>query len=96
MSIFYVFSRAIVKNPDLLPSTPIWNLAANDFWGTPLTHSGSHKSYRPLCVLTFRLNYMMGGLEPWGYHLGNVLAHTANTAVFTWFCATLTASSLGE
>ncbi|KAH9490464.1 Protein O-mannosyl-transferase tmtc2 [Bulinus truncatus] len=76
-------SRAILKNPDLLPETPLWHLIYNDFWGTPLTHSGSHKSYRPLCVLTFRLNYLLGGLAPWGYHLGNVICHAATTLAFT-------------
>ena len=72
-----------MKNPDLLPETPVSNLLYDDFWGTPLVHSGSHKSYRPLCVLTFRLNYRLGGLDPWGYHLGNVLAHGATAALFT-------------
>jgi len=71
-----------VKNPDLLPTTPLWNLFVNDFWGTPLRHSGSHKSYRPLCVLTFRLNYLLSGLDPFSYHLTNVLLHAAVTAVY--------------
>jgi len=75
-------SRAIVKNPDLLPTTPVWNLLVDDFWGTPLRHSGSHKSYRPLCVWTFRLNYLLSGLDPFSYHLTNVLLHTAVTAVY--------------
>ncbi|XP_076445785.1 protein O-mannosyl-transferase TMTC2-like [Babylonia areolata] len=79
----YDDSRAIVKNPDLLPETPLSNLLYDDFWGTPLTHSGSHKSYRPLCVLSFRLNYRLGGLDPWGYHLANVLLHAATAALFT-------------
>lgn len=81
----YDDSRAIKKNQDLLPETPIINIFYDDFWGTPMTHSGSHKSYRPLCVLTFRLNYYLGELNPWGYHLGNVLLHTAVTAIFTHF-----------
>ncbi|XP_041350711.1 protein O-mannosyl-transferase TMTC2-like [Gigantopelta aegis] len=79
----YDDSRAIQKNPDLLPETPLLNIFYDDFWGTPLTHSGSHKSYRPLCVLSFRLNHILGELDPWGYHLGNVLLHTLVTAVFT-------------
>ncbi|XP_022913301.1 protein O-mannosyl-transferase Tmtc2 [Onthophagus taurus] len=73
--------RAILSNPDLLPSTPIQKLLENDFWGTPLTDSGSHGSYRPLCVLTFRLNYVLGGFQPWGYHLVNVLLHCLATAL---------------
>ena len=86
-NILLYFSRAIQKNQDLLPETPITNIFYDDFWGTPLTHSGSHKSYRPLCVLTFRLNYYLGELNPFGYHLGNVLLHVATTAVFTYFAA---------
>lgn len=77
------YSRAIKKNQDLLPETPLINLFYDDFWGTPLTHSGSHKSYRPLCVLSFRLNYFLGEFSPWGYHLGNVLLHVVVTAIFT-------------
>lgn len=67
--------RAILSNPDILPNTPWSRLLKNDFWGTPLNDSGSHGSYRPLCVFTFRLNYLFGGLHPWGYHLVNVLLH---------------------
>lgn len=86
MSCFLVCSsRAIKKNQDLLPETPLLNLFYDDFWGTPLTHSGSHKSYRPLCVLSFRLNYYLGEFSPWGYHLGNILLHVLVTAIFTKF-----------
>ncbi|XP_053396006.1 protein O-mannosyl-transferase TMTC2-like [Mercenaria mercenaria] len=79
----YDDSRAVQKNQDLEPKTPLINIFYDDFWGTPLTHSGSHKSYRPLCVLSFRLNYYFGELNPWGYHLGNVILHTIVTAIFT-------------
>ncbi|CAC5409907.1 TMTC [Mytilus coruscus] len=81
----YDDSRAILKNQDLLPDTPIINIIYDDFWGTPLTHSGSHKSYRPVCVLSFRLNYLLGELEPFGYHLGNIILHAVVTALFTHF-----------
>lgn len=73
--------RAILTNPDLLASTPWYRLLENDFWGTPLTERGSHGSYRPLCVATFRLNHFFGGLEPWGYHLVNVALHAACTVL---------------
>ncbi|EZA61114.1 Transmembrane and TPR repeat-containing protein, partial [Ooceraea biroi] len=72
---------AILTNPDLLTSTPWYRLLENDFWGTPLTERGSHGSYRPLCVATFRLNHFLGGLEPWGYHLVNVALHAACTVL---------------
>ncbi|XP_017769001.1 PREDICTED: transmembrane and TPR repeat-containing protein CG4341 [Nicrophorus vespilloides] len=73
--------RAILSNPDLLPTTPWHRLLQDDFWGTPLSDSGSHGSYRPLCVLSFRLNYLLGGFQPWGYHLVNVLLHCLATVL---------------
>ncbi|XP_012502820.1 PREDICTED: transmembrane and TPR repeat-containing protein 2 [Propithecus coquereli] len=81
----YDDSRAIKTNQDLLPETPWTHIFYNDFWGTLLTHSGSHKSYRPLCTLSFRLNHAIGGLNPWSYHLVNVLLHAAVTGLFTSF-----------
>ncbi|CAL8374789.1 unnamed protein product [Arctogadus glacialis] len=79
----YDDSRAIKTNQDLLPETPWANIFYDDFWGTLLTHSGSHKSYRPLCTLSFRLNHALGGLDPRGYHLVNVAFHGAVTGLFT-------------
>lgn len=38
--------------------------------------------YIPLTWLTLGLNYVLGGMDPWGYHLGNVLLHAANAALF--------------
>ncbi|CAL9697238.1 unnamed protein product [Knipowitschia caucasica] len=79
----YDDSRAIKTNQDLLPETPWTNIFYDDFWGTLLTHSGSHKSYRPLCTLSFRFNYALGGLDPSGYHLVNILLHGMVTGLFT-------------
>jgi len=73
---------AIKDNKDLLPSTPISNLFNNDFWGIPMYKEQSHKSYRPLCVLSFRLNYFIHGLDPCGYHLLNVILHLMVTLLF--------------
>ena len=47
-------SEAILGNKDLLPETPLSNLFINDFWGNKLASKTSHKSYRPLTVLSFR------------------------------------------
>lgn len=37
----------------------------------------SHKSYRPLTVLTFRWNYAFSELSPAMYHLTNAVIHAA-------------------
>jgi len=60
---------AIRDNKDLRSHVPLKNLLKNDFWGTSMSKEQSHKSYRPLTVLTFRWNYAVGGLQPTGYHL---------------------------
>lgn len=69
-------NEAILSNADLLPETPVGSLLHNDFWGRPIASNASHKSYRPLTVLTFRLNYAFaGGLHPRGFHACNLLLH---------------------
>uniref|UniRef100_A0A182NEY1 PMT_2 domain-containing protein n=1 Tax=Anopheles dirus TaxID=7168 RepID=A0A182NEY1_9DIPT len=75
--------RAILGNPDVLgsPSAGWAQLLQNDFWGTPLADSGSHGSYRPLCVASFKLNYLLDGFKPFGYHLVNVLLHSLATGL---------------
>lgn len=78
------FSRAILSNPDVLPSTPLSRLWKNDFWGTAINSSNSHGSYRPLSVLTFRFNYWLSEFRPWSYHFFNVVLHSISTyLVFT-------------
>ncbi|XP_050529637.1 protein O-mannosyl-transferase Tmtc3 [Daktulosphaira vitifoliae] len=83
---------AIKDNRDLKPQTPIWNLFYNDFWGTPMHKEQSHKSYRPLTVLTFRWNYMIHQLDPMGYHLVNILLHAITSVLYYSVCHTILAS----
>lgn len=85
-------NEAIVNNRDVRENTPLASVFSNDFWGSPLTHPESHKSYRPLTILTFRFNRNLHELNPWGYHLFNVLAHTAVCVLFTCFSSLLLGS----
>lgn len=80
---------AIRDNKDLRPSTPLRNVFLNDFWGTPMRKEQSHKSYRPLTVLTFRFNYLLHALEPFGYHLVNLLLHIAVCLLWRRVCRLL-------
>jgi hypothetical protein len=84
---------AIRDNRDLRPHVPWKNLFYNDFWGTPMNKEQSHKSYRPITVFTFRLNYMLGELDPMGYHLVNVLLHGAVTLLYYSLCSRLLSRS---
>ncbi|KAL3188823.1 hypothetical protein MRX96_002983 [Rhipicephalus microplus] len=75
-------ASAIRDNRDLRPSTPIGRLFVNDFWGTPIHKEQSHKSYRPLCVLTFRLNYWLHELRPIGIPHGERVSSLASWPCF--------------
>ena len=79
-------NAAIVKNTDLLGNASWLNLLKNDFWGKEISDVDSHKSYRPLTVATFRLNYMLHELQPLGYHLVNVLLHSAVCYLYVLLC----------
>nr|XP_046920645.1 protein O-mannosyl-transferase Tmtc3-like [Dermatophagoides farinae] len=78
---------AIIQNDDLRSSKTSWTqLWFNDYWGTPLKSTLSHKSYRPLTVLTFRINYIIHQLRPFGYHFVNILLHYFVTILFYRLC----------
>lgn len=79
--IFVTYRRAILGNADTLSTSSWFNLLANDFWGTHLGETGSHGSYRPVCTLSYKLNHLLGGLKPHGYHLTNVVLHAIATAL---------------
>jgi len=49
----------------------------------------------PLTWLSLGVNYALGGLDPWGYHLGNLLLHAANAAVFYVIAQRLLAAAWG-
>jgi Flp pilus assembly protein TadD len=42
--------------------------------------------WSPLAWITWSLNYVTGGLDPWGYHLGNLLLHSVNV-ILVWLLA---------
>ncbi|XP_046569545.1 protein O-mannosyl-transferase TMTC4-like [Haliotis rubra] len=73
---------AITTNKDVLPETPLSTVFAHDFWGAQL-EDGSHKSYRPLTVMTFRWSYSWaGGLHPRGFHVVNIVLHGLVSVIF--------------
>ncbi|XP_037087459.1 protein O-mannosyl-transferase Tmtc3-like [Pollicipes pollicipes] len=86
---------AVKDNRDLRPHTPLANLLHNDFWGTPMEKEHSHKSYRPLCVLTFRWNYYLHQLRPMGYHLVNVVLHALVCVMYFRLCALFVSDACG-
>jgi protein O-mannosyl-transferase len=51
--------------------------------------------YMPLTWLTLGLNYALGGMSPWGYHLAAILLHATNAVLFYLAARRLLAASLG-
>ncbi|HKC10041.1 MAG TPA: tetratricopeptide repeat protein [Methylomirabilota bacterium] len=52
--------------------------------------------YIPLTWLSLGLNYAVGGMKPWGYHLGNLVIHAANATLFFFLARRLLAITLGN
>ncbi|XP_046394528.1 protein O-mannosyl-transferase TMTC1-like [Ischnura elegans] len=77
---------AIVQNKDVLGQSHVTDLLRNDFWGTDMADAASHKSYRPLTVLTFRANHWAFGLHPYWFHAFNVALHAVASLLFTKVC----------
>lgn len=80
---------AILENPDVLATRPLWNVFTHDFWGQNMTWDTSHKSYRPLAVLSFRLTKLLHGVDSnaamW-FHLENVILHGVVSFVYCRMC----------
>ena len=51
--------------------------------------------YMPLTWLTLGLNYCLGGMDPWGYHLAAMLLHATNAALFYLVARRLLAAAGG-
>jgi tetratricopeptide (TPR) repeat protein len=72
---------AVVDNPY------IRSLNVVAIFGLPEgTRSGLHQLYRPLLNVTLALNHALTGLEPWSYHVFNILLH-ALVSVLVFFLA---------
>ncbi|XP_017554406.1 protein O-mannosyl-transferase TMTC1 [Pygocentrus nattereri] len=77
---------AIVNNPDVRPGSSLRSIFTDDFWGKRMADNTSHKSYRPLCILTFKLNIVLGGMTPFYFHVVNVCLHCVVTVLLMHTC----------
>ena len=68
--------HTIVENPYITSFKHVPGLfMPGKGWGVQLEHSG----WRPLWYLSFTVNYFLGGFNPMGYHVVNVLLHLLNS-----------------
>ena len=87
---------AIVGNADVHGSDPIMDIFKHDFWGQNIQNYDSHKSYRPLTVLTYRINHMIHGLTAMGFHMGNVVVFMFACIAFYGCCAMFLKRSVAQ
>ena len=80
---------AIVDNPDVQGTRTLRELWSNDFWGTPMADPTSHLSFRPLTILSFRVQRALVGLHGPSFHVVNVLLHALATVGFARCCRPL-------
>lgn len=66
--------HVILKNPAIKDPANYPQFFLNPQLGSGLVKETS--GYRPLLMLSFALNYSLGGLEVFGYHLFNFILHT--------------------
>ncbi len=67
----------IVQNRVIKSLTHFPVLFTSDYWASTLGPGFGGNIYRPLVLLSFALNYAVSGLNPFGYHLINLLLHLA-------------------
>ena len=79
-------AEAIGKSRNVHMPLDVARILTDDYWGTPMASNRSHKSWRPLTVLTFRWNFVLHKLSPYGYHVVNVALHAAVSVLFFVLC----------
>ncbi|KAH3738543.1 protein O-mannosyl-transferase TMTC1-like [Dreissena polymorpha] len=77
---------AIKRNNDVIGNVSLADVFSNDFWGRSVRSNTSHKSYRPLTVLTFRFNIWLTGRNPVYFHVVNVSMHVIVTTLLVRTC----------
>jgi tetratricopeptide (TPR) repeat protein len=77
---FHYDDRHTILDNKVLQTSGLEAVVSSAWWGSQAwVVGGGH--YRPLTFATYALNYAAGGLDPFGYHVANVLLHWAATAV---------------
>ncbi len=79
----YDDTEAIGTNADTDPSkTSLYNIFTNDWWGVAMSNPGSHKCYRPLTTISLLFDRWIAGLEPFQFHVSNVVFNALSCALF--------------
>eukprot|EP00401_Gymnodinium_catenatum_P036327 CAMPEP_0117465106 /NCGR_PEP_ID=MMETSP0784-20121206/4455_1 /TAXON_ID=39447 /ORGANISM="" /LENGTH=727 /DNA_ID=CAMNT_0005259005 /DNA_START=362 /DNA_END=2543 /DNA_ORIENTATION=+ len=87
---FFMDDAMIAKNANVVEAINWQRLLRTDFWGLDMFDgSWTHKSFRPLTVLTFRFNYWLHGFDSSGFHATNLLLHLVASGLLGIFSKTV-------
>jgi protein O-mannosyl-transferase len=86
----YDDAGSVAKNIVVIGQVPWYDAFTRDFWGTSMKEVTSHKSFRPITTLSFKLNYVFNehvlGRDPlhtFSYKLVNLILHVIVSALVT-------------
>src|SRR5579863_10249139 len=72
---FVLDDHRFVGDPRLQSSGHVWEYLTSYVWAQ--VPGGPASFYRPLFVLWLRLNFILSGWSPWGWHLLSVVKHVS-------------------
>ncbi|CAI4231090.1 unnamed protein product [Auanema sp. JU1783] len=79
---------AISENDDVAGRSSLFSVFFHDFWGNDISSPGSHKSWRPLTTISFRITHSIFGFNSAIFHFVNVLLHgIASCLVYQLGCS---------
>lgn len=77
------FWTSIVSKIDLRSiMSNLMTIFCHDFWGQKLSNGLSHKSYRPITIISFKINHSFNGLNPYWFHFTNLILHSIVSILF--------------
>eukprot|EP00930_Biecheleria_cincta_P019935 TRINITY_DN15096_c0_g1_i1.p1 TRINITY_DN15096_c0_g1~~TRINITY_DN15096_c0_g1_i1.p1 ORF type:complete len:716 (-),score=98.59 TRINITY_DN15096_c0_g1_i1:3-2150(-) len=77
----------IIKNANVYEPIDWHRIFRTDYWGLEMFVEGvwTHKSFRPLTILTFRCNYWLHTFQSSGFHIANIAFHTLSSILLGMF-----------
>ena len=71
----YDENLVILRNDNVQDPDRILSLWSDTYWGSSVESSLDSRGWRPLTIFTFHVNARLGGKDPFGFHLANVILH---------------------
>jgi protein O-mannosyl-transferase len=76
---FILDDHRFTADPRIQESGHVWDYFANYVWAQVTGAAPSF--YRPLFILWMRINFLLAGLSPWGWHLLSIAKHVVVAAL---------------